>query len=147
MTRPPTSPAVESLNTGIRRVVGRQLVLVLMVAVAVGVWRIWTQGVPDGIVHGAFEAMAALYGGGITVLNTWWLGRRVQRAGEIAREQPQRGQLSLYAGAVQRFVVTLILLGIGLGWFKLAPIPLILAFAVSQLGFLANVGGSTRPSA
>lgn len=123
------------------------MVLVLIVAAGVGLWRLWAQGVPEGIVHGAFEAAAALYGGGITVLNTWWLGRRVQRAGELAREQPERGQLALYAGAVQRFVVTLILLGIGLGWLKLAPIPLILAFAASQLGFLANIGGPDRPTA
>ena len=125
----------------------RQMVLVLIVAATVWLWRLWAQGVPEGIAHGAFEAAAALYGGGITVLNTWWLGRRVQRAGELARNQPQQGQLALYAGAAQRFVVTLVLLGIGLGWLKLAPIPLILAFAASQLGFLASVDGPDRPTA
>lgn len=117
--------AAVNLQRGIRRVVLSQALLTLMVAI--GIW----------VTHGKFDAVSACYGGGITVLSTWWLGRRVQRAGDGTG-----AQISLYAGAAVRFVTVLVLLGVGIGFLKLAPIPLIIAFAVAQLGFLFNLGST-----
>jgi ATP synthase protein I len=130
------SYAADVLKTGIRRVLLSQLVLV--VGVAAGSW------ILVGEPAGRFSALSALYGGAITMLSTWWLGRRVQQSGAIAHTQPQRSQMVLYAGAIQRFVLTLVLLGLGLGWLDLAPVPLIVAFAAAQLGFLTNLGSSPR---
>jgi len=141
------SIAAETLNKGIRRVVLSQTVLTLAVA---GGFLLFAEGWPppkdsSWLPAGALNALSALYGGGATILSTWWLGRSVQRAGEMARQNQQNSQTALYGGAVQRFVGTLILLGLGLGGLKLAPIPLVVAFAVAQFGFIASAGGVKPP--
>jgi len=51
----------------------------------------------------------------------------------------------LYAGVLPRFIVTLALLAAGLGGLKLAPIPLIVAFGLAQLGFAINLGSARQP--
>ena len=129
--------SAESLRTGVRRVVRVQTLMTAGVALVAGglAWR-------AGAAAAAWQSAAAVYGGGIAILSAWWLGRRVARAGELARTLPARGQLSLYAGALERFVATLALLALGLGAFKLAPIPLIAAFGAAQRGFLANVANA-----
>lgn len=139
------------LAKGIRRVMFTQAVLTLIAAV--GFWLLgsgwWSQapstGWSQGLSPQLINTLSAVYGGLIALLGTWWLGRRVQRASEVAHESPQGSQLSLYAGAVQRFVGTLVLLGIGLGVLKLAPLPLIAAFGLAQFGFFVNVGGVRPP--
>lgn len=78
--------------------------------------------------------MSALYGGAITLLLTGWLGRGVWRA---------RGLGALYANAITRYAAAMLFLGLGMGVLKLAPLPLIAAFAVAQFGFLANVRPAT----
>ncbi len=141
--------AAEILNKGIRRVVLSQVVLTLIVAggflLFAGKWPL-SKGVswlPAGMSPGIVDVLSALYGGGTAILSTWWLGRSVQRSGEM--QDQQRGQIALFAGAVQRFVGVLILLGVALGGLKLAPIPLVVAFAVAQFGFIASVGGVKQP--
>ena len=44
--------------------------------------------------------------------------------------------LFFYVGAAQRFVTTLVLFAVGMVWLKLAPIPLLMTFALAQLGYL-----------
>lgn len=94
---------------------------------------------------GAPAAGAAAYGGGTALLNAWLLGRRLRSATDAALEAPQRGALSLYLGAVQRFVTVLALFMLGMGWLELAPLPLIVGFAAGQAGFIvgaARLGAS-----
>lgn len=122
--------AAGNFQQGIRRVVLSQALLTLIVTA----FLLFTRG--------GFEAVSACYGGATTILSSWWLGRRVRRAGEFARQDLRGGQISLYVGAAQRFVTVLVLLGLGIGLLKLAPLPLIIAFAVAQLGFLVNPGGA-----
>lgn len=130
------SYAAEILGKSIRRVLLTQLLLSL--AVVAGYLAI------EGWAGGRRPALAALYGGGIALVSTWLLGRRVRRAGDPARHDAG-GQLGLYAGAAPRFVATLVLLGIGMGWLKLAPVPLIVAFGLAQFGFLINLGATKLP--
>ena len=141
------SIAAEILNKGIRRVVLSQTVLTLIVAggflLFTGGWSLSKDS--SWLPTGAIDALSALYGGGTAILSTWWLGRSVQHAGEMARQNQQSGQWALYGGAIQRFVGTLILLAVGLGGLKLAPIPLIVAFAIAQFGFVATAGGVKSP--
>jgi len=130
------SYAAEVLSKSIRRVLLTQLTLTLAVAAVYLVMEGWTGG--------RGPVLAALFGGGVAIASTWFLGRRVRRTSDSA--QPNAGgQLGLYAGAAPRFVVTLLLLGVGMGWFKLAPVPLIVAFGLAQFGFLINLGAATRP--
>jgi ATP synthase protein I len=110
--------AAEALRKGVRRVIVLQALLTLSVAAAFGYAR------------GRHDFMSALYGGAVVVLLSLWLGRGVRRA---------EGLGALYANAVTRYAAAVVLLGLGLGVLKLAPLSLIVAFAVAQFGFLANV--------
>ncbi len=130
------SYAAEILGKSIRRVLLTQLLLTLAVAAAYLVVEGWPAG--------RSGALAASYGGALALASTWLLGRRVQRTSDAVR-QGAGSQLGLYAGAAPRFVATLVLLGIGMGWLKLAPIPLIVAFGLAQLGFLINLGATKLP--
>jgi len=113
---------METLRKGVRRVVLFQALLTLVVAVVFG----YTRGRP--------EFLSALYGGAAAVLSSGWLGFGVARA---------RGLGSLYANAITRYGIAMLCLGLGLGLLKLAPLPLIAAFAIAQFGFLSNVGSAT----
>jgi len=64
---------------------------------------------------------------------------------ETAQQGDAGNQLALYAGVLPRFIVTLALLAVGIGWLKLASIPLIVAFGLAQLGFAINLGSARQP--
>lgn len=127
------SHAAEILGQGIRRVLVSQIALTLL-----------TAGAAFALL-GSAEAVAAIYGGGVALIGTWLLGRRVSRTPEIAQQGDTGSQLALFAGVLPRFIVTLALLAAGIGWLKLAPIPLIVAFALAQLGFAINLGSARPP--
>ncbi len=116
------------MDSGIRRVFVTQIVLCLL---AGGVF---------ALAQGAPAAVAALYGGGVTLVGSLWLGRGVARAGASAHSAGTRSQWILYAGALQRFVVVLVLLAVGFGVLKLSPMALLGGFAAAQLGFLLGAG-------
>ena len=99
---------------------------------------LWVAGMAMSFyVHqGALAAQAALYGGGIVMFNVWMMNRRIQAAIELAKVAPGQEVKILYIAAAQRFIVTLVLLGLGMGGFQLPPLPLLIAFAVAQLGYL-----------
>lgn len=132
----------------IRRVLLTQAVLTLIVAAGFWLAPVGHQAPPEGWLEGLapefVNMLSALYGGMVTMAGAWWLGSRVQRAGEIAVHHPRAGQMSLLAGAFARFAGAVLLMGVAFGVLKLAPIPVIVAFAAAQLGFLA---GGSKPSA
>jgi ATP synthase protein I len=127
------SYAADVLRQSVRRVLLVQAVLTLLT------------GAAFFAVFGGLAAFAALYGGAIALIGTWLLGRRVQRTPESPEAGHSGGQLALYAGVLPRFIVTLVLLGIGIGGLKLFPMPLITGFAVAQLGFLINLASNFHP--
>lgn len=110
--------AAEKLRKGVRRVLLFQVVLTLLVAAVFGIAR------------GRFDFLSALYGGAVAVLLSAWLGGGVLRS---------TGLGSLYANMVTRYGAAVLFLGLGLGILKLAPLPLLVAFAVTQFGFLAEM--------
>lgn len=83
--------------------------------------------------RGEGEAYAALFGGLIGVVVAFLLGRGVARATETARLDHKKSMLILYFGAVQRFVLVLVLFAVGLKVFQLAFVPMIVGFAGAQL--------------
>lgn len=127
------SYAAENLRQSVRKVLLVQAVLTLLT------------GAAFFASLGSGAAFAALYGGAVALISTWLLGRRVQRTPDTPAQGHAGGQLALYAGILPRFIVTLALLGIGIGGLKLLPIPLIVAFAVAQLGFLINLASILHP--
>lgn len=85
---------------------------------------------------GQTGGLAALYGGGVALINTWMLGRRVQRADDVVADNAQRGMIMLYISAVARFVFIVVALAVGLGGLKLAPLPLVATFVGAQAAFM-----------
>lgn len=63
---------------------------------------------------------------------------RLKRAAGLAQGNGRQGGLTLYAGAVERFVVTLAGFAVGMGMLRLEPLAQIIGFAVAQLGYLAG---------
>jgi len=81
---------------------------------------------------------AALFGGSITLSGTVLMAWRISRAGEAASQEKQQGYIEIYIGALQKFILTLVLMAFGMGYLKLDPLAILVAFAITQLSFLAN---------
>lgn len=111
------------LNRGARRVVLTQALLTLLVAGGFGV------------VGGTDELLAAVYGGMVTIIITAWLAWRLRTAGSPV----DAGFGAIFLSWMLRYVAVALLLGAGLGYLKLVPLPLLSAFAVTQFGFLMAV--------
>lgn len=89
-------------------------------------------------------AGGALAGSGIALALTALHARRVRLATRAARSRPGAETLVLGVGVFERFAVAAGLFALGIGYWKLAPVPMIAGFAVCQIGwFLA--GSLHRP--
>jgi hypothetical protein len=75
------------------------------------------------------QALAALYGGGVTIGLTLWLAWRVRQA-------DRKGMAGLFSGAIARYALAALGVGAGIGLFRLPALPLLCAFAVTQFGFV-----------
>lgn len=88
--------------------------------------------------------LPALYGGCIALVNTLLLQRRAGQVEELAKVDPKQSVISVYIGVIQRFVVVLVMLGVGFGVLFSAEIKanpqiavaLVGTFIVAQLGFM-----------
>lgn len=85
---------------------------------------------------GSWAALSAWYGGMAAVALAFLLNRRIERAGDMAEHSQKRGMVILYAGLAQRFVLMMLLLGLGLVQFGLNPLAVVAGFALTQLGYL-----------
>lgn len=119
-------------QTGIRRVVLAQTGL-LPVVVLVG-----------GVAEGFGAGLAALYGS-LTALavSAVLLGRERQAMRHPEWDQHRLMKLFIRTG-IERLVVLLVLLVVGLGVIKLSPLPLLLGLVFAQLGWLAAMWGRSR---
>lgn len=122
----PADPAA-LLRHGVRRVAQAQALLTLLVATGFGLRGGWR------------EALAAGYGGAVTILISGWLGWRLRRAGEHAQAPAAAGLGLLYSSAAMRYAAAIVLLALGFGILGLSPLPLAVAFGLAQFGFLACV--------
>lgn len=109
------------MSSALRNVVIAQIILIAAVAIAAFAWR------------GQEWALSALFGGAIVLVNSLLLARRVKRADQL---EGTSVALTMYAGAAQRFIITVAGFAIGMGVLKLAPLPQLIAFAVAQLGYV-----------
>ena len=88
------------------------------------------------IVQSPWAAASALYGGLISVASALVLGRGVARATELAKVDPSKSMLTLYIGAVLRFVGVIVLFALGMALLKMVPLALLIGFGGAQLSFL-----------
>lgn len=96
---------------------------------------------------GEVGILPAAYGGAVAIANTILLSRRLDAAGEMAKDNPDAGVLTLYLGVVQRFIFVLVMFGVGMGVIKLMPQPLLGTFAVAQLAFMIFGSKKTKEMA
>ena len=88
------------------------------------------------LIKGTWEFTAALYGGFASICITMLLLWGIKRATEAAKENPGKSMRILYVGAVQRFLLVIGLLAMGIALFKLDPIAMCVGFALAQLSYL-----------
>ncbi len=117
--------AANQLHVVLRRLLAVQVLLTVAIAVVFAFARGWP------------AAGAALYGGAVAGVLSWWLGRRVARAVR-AGQDGNAIRTALYVGELQRLVFVIAAFAFGLGVLRLAPAPLVVAFAVAQLGYLVG---------
>jgi ATP synthase protein I len=86
--------------------------------------------------QGDQAAQAALYGVLIVIFNLWQTQRRYKMALLVAQNSPEQAVNIIYLTAVNRFVFTLLFFIIGMGWLELMPVPMLIAFAVGQFGYV-----------
>jgi len=112
-------------NRGVRWVLLIQVVSISVVALAALAW----QG--GGVDHG----LAVAYGGFTTVLGTGILAWRISRSVKAVADGKSHAVLYLYLGAIERFLYTVLLFGLGLIVLKLAILPMIAGLIAGQVGF------------
>ncbi|MFP4607055.1 MAG: ATP synthase subunit I [Thiohalospira sp.] len=127
--------ATTVLQRSLLRLLGVQAALTAVAALA---W--FSQAGPE-------PALAALYGGGITLAATLLSGWRLLRATEALGSSTTRGLAELYIGFAIRFVLALALLALGMGVLELDPLGILTGFAVAQLGYLFNRVETAPPQA
>lgn len=84
---------------------------------------------------GELGAKSSIYGTFISVILTSILRWGVERAAQAAEKDKKTGMGLLYMGAAVRFVLALVLFGVGLAALKLAPLPLVVGFCMSQAAY------------
>lgn len=117
------------MRRGVRNILSTQVLLATVAALIVYGWQ-----------QEAAFALAALYGGGIAIVNTLLLARRANRAAVMAEVNLKWSALSLYAGMFERFFFTALAFAVGMGPLGLPPIVLLAVFAGAQLAYV--VGGA-----
>jgi len=118
--------AAKVMRVTVRRVLVIQLLIVL------GVSALYLAAAE------AYSAQSALYGGMIALLGTWLMAWRITKAAETAAQDTNQGAFVIYAGAVQRFLLTLVLMALGMGTLKLAPVAILVGYATAQLAYTFN---------
>lgn len=121
----------KALVSRTRKVIAYQLSIGLLVAL--GFW--WVQG--------GGGAQAALYGVGVNILMAFLLGRGVARVAQIAAHSTRRGMVILVINVAQRFLLVLVLFGVGFAVLKLDPLAAIVGFGLSHLAYLISAREST----
>ncbi len=125
---------MDNLNTASREIIAAtRKVISLQVGASVLIAAAFFMAKGEG------EALSAFYGGLIGIAIAFLLGRGVVRAADAAQQDQKRSMLILYLGAAQRFLLVLVLFGVGLKGFNLAFLPMIAGFAGAQLAYLSNM--------
>lgn len=111
------------MQDGFRKVLIAQIGLVSATALAFFIWQ------------GQTQALSAIFGGAIALVNSLLMVRSYRRG---QAKEGNRVLVSMYAGSAQRFVTAAVGFAAGLALLKLAPLPMIAAFALAQIGYVVG---------
>ena len=108
---------------GPRQVLNLQFVMLILAGVIGS--RFWGQAVAE----------AALYGVMIALANTGLLMWRMRRGAheELSARQHLKG---FYRSSVERYLLIVVLFGVGMGVLKLLPLVMMVGFALGQLAWI-----------
>jgi len=101
---------------------------VVAIAITMTVVLIWNQ-------NGAYQVLSVAFGGFSTILGTGILAWRVSRSVDAVTKGKSHAVLYLYLGAIERFLYTVLLFGLGIVVLKLAILPMIAGLIAGQVGF------------
>ena len=111
---------------GVLRVVRAQAVLTAI------------SGAATYYIYGGRPMFAAVYGGLIVIISSWWLANRLRRATEMLAQDKEgnktTGTLVLFAGLGQRLLFIGAAFAYGIGYLGLPPLPMIVTFALASAG-------------
>lgn len=91
---------------------------------------------PGFLFQGQWQALSALFGALVAIVMAFLLGRRMKRAGNAAVQSTRWAMTLVFIGVVQRFLLVLVLFGVGFGVLKLNPLAAVVGFGLAQLGYL-----------
>jgi ATP synthase protein I len=109
------------LDTGIRRLLLYQLVLVAVTSFAFLV------------IFEIFSAASVWFGGGIAAMNVLLQARCASRDALRPERSPQQSLVAVYICVVQRFLVVALMFALGLGVFELDPLAVLAGFIAGQI--------------
>ncbi|MDH5216774.1 MAG: ATP synthase subunit I [Gammaproteobacteria bacterium] len=92
----------------------------------------------------ALSAFSAIFGALTSLASAFMLSSGVKKAEKRAIDSPGTSVGILYFGAVQRFILVVVLFIVGLKFFALDPIAMGLGFVVAQLGFVFLFKGLSK---
>ncbi len=84
---------------------------------------------------GREPALGVAFGGAVALVSAWLLGRRLRRTAELGRTSPGLETVSLYAGAVERFVFVLGMFWLAMGHLALPAPGVLVGFGLAQLAY------------
>ena len=84
----------------------------------------------------AASASGAAFGSGIALVNGLLLFWRLKRADRLPPDDAGRHLRSVYASAIERFVMVVALFAIGFGSLQLQPLPMLIGFVAGQAALL-----------
>jgi len=131
-TRPWTGQGWGVSSREIRRILLGQIVLGLITAaIVLAFW-------------GGSDALAALFGAAIAVLNSLTLAFSLERAAAQAASEPGKAARRLFFGFVGRLILVVVMLALAMGWLQLHPLPLVAGFAMTQVAYGLGAFGAFR---
>jgi ATP synthase protein I len=88
-------------------------------------------------INGSRPMFAAVYGGLIVIISSWWLAHRLRQASDMLQGKEgskTTGTLVLFAGLGQRLLFMGAAFAYGIGYLGLPPLPMIVTFALASAG-------------
>ncbi len=108
----------------------RQVVFAQFLLAAVGV-------LIATVVFDKSHGLALAYGAALALINTLLSKRSIQRASRLAYQQVELSMVPVFTGLIQRLAVFAGGFSAGIMLMGLLPLPILIGFALTQLGYLA----------
>jgi ATP synthase protein I len=124
--------ANEEVSAKARNLIIFQLIAGLIVAVVFYIYK------------DALSAVSAIFGAFTSVISAFLLSSGVKKAEKQAIDSPGKSMGVLYFGAVQRFILVVVLFIVGIKIFDLDPVAIGLGFVFAQLGFVFLFKGLSK---